>query len=161
MRRDIPNKTGRALVLALLISALPSLAWAAPAERDTAGVVRSCEGQVAIIRGGQALPAPVGTRLRSGDALDTGPDGSIGILLRDDSVLSLGPGSRLVIKEFLFKPAQGKIGLVARITRGTMAYISGLIGKLAPEKARFETPTASIGIRGTFFAVKVGEPPPS
>ncbi len=41
-----------------------------------------------------------------------------------------------------------------------MAYISGLIGKLAPESARFETPVATIGIRGTRFAVKVGEPTP-
>jgi hypothetical protein len=39
-----------------------------------------------------------------------------------------------------------------------MAYISGLIGKLAPESVRFETPVASIGIRGTCFAVKAGEP---
>jgi len=36
--------------------------------------------------------------------------------------------------------------------------LGALIGKLAPEKARFETPTATIGIRGTRFAVKVGEP---
>jgi len=47
---------------------------------------------------------------------------------------------------------------VARISRGTMAYLSGLIGKLAPEAARFETPSTTIGIRGTRFAVNVGEP---
>ena len=39
-----------------------------------------------------------------------------------------------------------------------MAYLTGLIGKLAPEKARFETPTATIGIRGTHFAVMAGDP---
>jgi hypothetical protein len=38
-----------------------------------------------------------------------------------------------------------------------MVYLSGLIGKLAPESARFETPVASIGIRGTRFAVKLDE----
>ena len=47
---------------------------------------------------------------------------------------------------------------MAQISRGTMAYLSGLIGKLAPEKVRIETPTATIGIRGTRFALKVGEP---
>ena len=41
-----------------------------------------------------------------------------------------------------------------------MAYLSGRIAKLAPEKARFDTPVASIGIRGTRFAVKVGAPAP-
>ena len=83
---------------------------------------------------------------------------SLGVILRDDSSLSIGPGSRLVLRSFRFSPSEEKFDLVARITRGTMAYLSGLIGKLAPEKARFETPTATIGIRGTRFAVKVREP---
>jgi hypothetical protein len=43
------------------------------------------------------------------------------------------------------------------LSRGTLSYLSGLIGKLAPESARFETPVASIGIRGTRFAMKVDE----
>jgi hypothetical protein len=80
------------------------------------------------------------------------------VILRDNSTLSLGPGSRIVIETFLFFPYEGKFGMLARITRGSMAYLSGLIGKLAPGSARFETPTATIGIRGTRFAVKVGTP---
>ena len=93
-----------------------------------------------------------------GDTLVTGRDGSIGVILRDDSSLSIGPGSRLVLRSFQFSPPEGKFDLVAQISRGTMAYLSGLIGKLAPEKVRIETPTATIGIRGTRFALKVGEP---
>ncbi|HZW37076.1 MAG TPA: FecR family protein, partial [Candidatus Deferrimicrobiaceae bacterium] len=92
-----------------------------------------------------------------GDTLGTGRDGSMGVIFRDNSTLSLGPDSSLVIKTFLFSPAEGKLGLWVRISRGTMAYLSGLIGKLAPASARFETPVASIGIRGTRFAVKVDE----
>jgi hypothetical protein len=97
-------------------------------------------------------------KLLAGDSLGTGRDGSIGVILRDDSSLSIGPESRLVLRSFLFSPPEGKFDLAVRITRGTMAYLSGLIGKLAPENARFETPTATIGIRGTRFAVKVEEP---
>jgi len=41
--------------------------------------------------------------------------------------------------------------------KGTAAYVSGVIVKLSPKAARFETPTATIGIRGTRFLVKVGE----
>ena len=41
-----------------------------------------------------------------------------------------------------------------------MAYMSGIIGKLSPESVRFETPVASIGIRGTCFVVNAGEPVP-
>jgi hypothetical protein len=41
--------------------------------------------------------------------------------------------------------------------KGTVAYLSGLISKLSPDSAHLETPTASIGIRGTKFVVKVEE----
>jgi len=125
---------------------------------EAIGVVRSASGDATVTRGENTFPGTPGLKLLVGDTLGTGRDGSLGVILRDDSSLSIGPGSRLVLRSFLFSPYEGKFDLVARITRGTMAYISGLIGKLAPEKARFETPTATIGIRGTRFAVKVGEP---
>ncbi len=122
------------LFIAVLLVTRPAMAWGLPAvEQATIGVVRNTAGQVAVTRGDRILPAVVGTKLLAGDTLSTGPDGSMGVILRDNSSLSLGPGSRLVIKEFFFDPAQGQIGLLARITRGTMAYISGLIGQLAPE----------------------------
>lgn len=125
---------------------------------ETIGMVRSSEGDATVTRGEEVLPGTPGTKLLAGDILGTGPDATLGVILRDNSTLSLGPGSSLVIQEFRFSPAEGKLGLLARITRGTMAYLSGLIGKLDPGSARFETPTATIGIRGTRFAVKVGNP---
>ncbi len=149
------NTTGVALVLSVLC--LLAVAGTAVAE-ETIGVVRTVSGDATVTRGEKTLPAVPGLRLLVGDTLGTGRDGSLGVTLRDESSLSIGPGSRLILQSFLFSPSEGKFDLVARITRGTMAYLSGLIGKLAPEKARFETPTATIGIRGTRFAVKVGEP---
>lgn len=156
------GKTMRnSVAAAILVGALslPAMAGTAPAG-EAIGVVRTASGAAAVTRGGKELAAVPGLKLLVGDTLGTGRDGSIGIVLRDDSTLSVGPDSRLVLRSFLFSPSRGKFGLVARITRGTMAYLSGWIGKLAPEKARFETPTATIGIRGTRFAVKVGEPFP-
>jgi hypothetical protein len=148
--------TNSIVILLLILSAL---AWPLPAAaQESIGIVRTSSGTATINRGGQILPAAAGTKLLAADTLTTGSDGSIGVILRDNSTLSIGPESNLIIQEFLFSPAEGKLGLLARITRGTMAYISGLIGKLAPESARFETPVATIGIRGTRFAVKVGDP---
>ncbi len=149
----------RTLVAAILLAVLALPSTALPAATETIGVVRSSVGAASVVRTGQVLPAARGTKLCVGDVLETGPDGSVGVVLRDDSTLSLGPSSRLVLKEFLYSPAEGKLGLLARLSRGTMAYISGLIGKLAPEKARFETPVATIGIRGTRFAVRTGDHP--
>jgi hypothetical protein len=61
----------------------------------------------------------------------------------------------LVIDEFVFAPRQGKYSIALRMVKGTFAYFSGLISKLAPESARIETPTSSIGIRGTKFVARV------
>lgn len=145
-------------ITALLLGALylPAAGGTAVAG-ETIGVVRTVSGAATVTRGEKTDPATPGFKIMVGDTLGTGPDGSLGVILRDDSSLSIGPESRLVLRSFLFSPSEGKFDLVARITRGTMAYLSGLIGKLAPEKARFETPTATIGIRGTRFAVQVGE----
>lgn len=149
----------RILFAALFLATFVVLASDTPVcAEDTIGMVRSSQGVATVTRGGEVLPVSPGTKLMKGDILETGSGATMGIIFRDNSTLSLGPESRLSVDEFLFSPAEGKLGIIARITRGTMAYLSGLIGKLAPESARFETPTASIGIRGTYFAVRVGEP---
>jgi hypothetical protein len=147
-----------ALFIAILLAAVSIPTWGHADADGTIGVVRNFEGSATVTRGDNVLPATTGTRLHVGDTLGTGPDGSLGVLLRDNSSLSLGPSSTLVLREFLFSPSENKFGLLVRLSKGTMAYLSGLIGKLAPEKARFETPTATIGIRGTHFAVKAGDP---
>jgi len=146
------------LFVAMLLAVVSVPTWGHTDTHGTIGVVRNSAGSATVTRGGNVLPATTGTRLHAGDTLGTGPDGSLGIILRDNSSLSLGPSSSLVLREFLFSPSEGKFALLVRLSKGTMAYLSGLIGKLAPEKARFETPLATIGIRGTHFAVKAGEP---
>ncbi len=147
----------RIFSFAILLAALTIAAAGHASVDGTIGVVRNSTGSSTITRGADVLPAVAGTRLQAGDTLGTGSDGSIGIILRDNSRLSLGPESRLVIREFLFSPNGGEFGLLVRIVRGSMAYLSGLIGKLAPERIRFETPTSTIGVRGTYFAVKIAE----
>jgi len=141
----------------LVTFSVPILGHAAAG--GTIGVVRTSAGSASVTRGGEVLPATTGIRIHVGDTLSTGSDGSLGVILRDNSSLSLGPGSSLVLRDFQFSPSEGKLGLLVRLSKGTMAYLSGLIGKLAPEKARFETPVATIGIRGTHFAVMAGEAP--
>jgi len=149
----------RTLFVAVLIVMLSVLGGGLPASaQEIIGTVRNSAGKATITREGRVLPASEGTKLFAGDTLSTGSDGSLGVILRDDSTLSLGPESSFAIQKFLFSPAEGKFGLLVRLTRGTMAYLSGLIGKLSPESVHIETPTASIGVRGTRFAVKTGEP---
>jgi hypothetical protein len=117
--------------------------------------VQKVNGMATVVRQGQTMSAKIGLEIYQNDTLRTGPDGSLGVVFRDDTLLSMGPESVLVIDEFVFAPKQGKFSIVIRMLKGTAAYLSGLISKLAPESAHFKTPTASIGIRGTKFVARV------
>jgi hypothetical protein len=145
-----------AAILLLLFPLLYPLDEALPAGASPAvAAIQKASGTATVVRQGRSLAASVGLEVQENDTLRTGPDGSIGVIFKDDTVLSLGPESVLVIDEFVFAPKEGKFSIVLRMLKGTAGYLSGLISKLAPESAHFETPTASIGIRGTQFVVRV------
>ncbi len=118
-------------------------------------IVKKVSGSATIVRQGQTISATNGMGIWENDTLRTGRDGSIGIVFNDDTFLSLGPESVLIIDEFVFAPKEGKFSIVVRMLKGTAAYLSGLISKLSPDSAHFKTPTASIGIRGTKFVARV------
>ncbi len=140
-----------AIFLLIFVSAELGLSSVFPA----VATVQKVSGTATVVRQGQTIPAAVGLEIWENDTLRTGPDASIGLVFNDDTLLSVGPESVLVIDEFVFAPREGKFSIVFRMLKGTAAYLSGLISKLAPESAHFKTPTASIGIRGTKFLVKV------
>lgn len=141
------------LACMLLAIALPALA-----SQPVVGVVKNLEGTAFIQRDGKDLPASVDMRVHRQDTLKTGPKGSMGVTFKDETRLSLGPGSELKVDEFLFVPTENKLSLVTKMVKGTAAYVSGKIAKASPESVRFETPLSIIGIRGTYFLVKVDPP---
>jgi hypothetical protein len=90
------------------------------------------------------------------DGLRTEADGRLGITLKDDTRLSLGPDTELRLDRFAFSPAENRFGFVLKLVRGVVAYVSGRIGRLAPESIRLETPDGVVGIRGTRVVVQAG-----
>lgn len=139
-------------VIAALFLLVPLAAQAAEAP---VGSIKTVKGTVSIVRGTALVDAKSGARVFRNDTLRTGKDGAVSMVFRDDTLLSLGPGSELSVNEFVFSPADGKLSMVTRLLKGSAVYLSGIIAKLSPESVRFETPVANIGIRGTMFAVKV------
>jgi hypothetical protein len=125
------------------------------AEEPRAGFVKTVSGQAFIERDKVTMPAHVKDKLMEKDTLITGRSGSMGIILQDNSVMSIGSNTRLVISKFLFEPADEKLSFVAQVKKGTVLYLTGLIAKLNHSGVRFETPTAACGIRGTHLAIKV------
>lgn len=138
-----------ALVIALQASAT---AWGDPAP---IGHVKTTAGSALVVRAGASRPAAVGDALFAGDVLKTGADGSLGVTLKDDSLVSIGPDTEYAIDEFVFAPRERKLSFGSRLVRGTLLVVSGWIAKLAPGSATVSTPTGTLGIRGTRFVVKV------
>jgi hypothetical protein len=149
------NSTRLFLVLSTVFSLLSITGGTISAETSIIAVVEKVSGSAMVVRQGRTISAKIGLDIYQYDTLLTGSDGSMGVLFNDDTSLSLGPGSMLVIDEFVFAPREGKYSIALRMVRGTVAYLSGLISKLAPEAAHIETPTSSIGIRGTKFVARV------
>jgi hypothetical protein len=135
--------------LALMI-ALPS--WAA----DEAGLIKVAKGTVTIERSGQKMIVSAGMPVLTGDRVTTGEDGSIGITLRDNTLLSAGPKSILVLNSFAFEETTYNGALDASLKRGTLAVVSGKLAKNSPNSVKFHTPAAMLGVRGTEFVIDAG-----
>ena len=129
-----------------------------PAMAADVGMVKTSKGTAAIERGGQRLPAPVGTRVQEGDVVVTGADGAIGVTFSDDTLLSLGPDSRLAIERFVFDATTHRGAFNSSLQRGTLAAVSGKIAKQTPDAMTVRTPAAMLGVRGTEFVLRTGEP---
>ncbi|MDF1556202.1 MAG: FecR family protein [Deferrisomatales bacterium] len=147
---------GNRFCIALAVFAV-TLATGLPAAAGPAlvGSVKTAEGACFVVRGGTQFPVSAGERLFLSDTLRTGGDGRLGAILRDDTTLSLGPDTELRVECFAFEPARGELEMVLRMLKGMASYISGQIAKLAPDAVRFETPVATVGVRGTRFLARV------
>ena len=144
--------TARHLGVALVLSACavsPVLAQAPVA----AGRVKIASGNAFIIRQNAEIPATVGLAIFESDSLRTGGDGRIGVTMKDDTRVSIGPRSEVRLDRFAYAPADGRLGFAMRVVRGVAAYVSGRIAKLAPDAVRLETPAAIVGVRGTSVAI--------
>lgn len=136
--------------LAVLLVAVP--AWAGPV-----GTIKNASGDASVLRGPQKLAATPGLDLEQNDSIVTGADGSVGLTLRDNTTLSVGPKTTMGLDEFDFEPASDRMKLVTSVARGTMMMTSGTIAKLALEKVSVVTKSGTVGVRGTRFVVSVEE----
>jgi hypothetical protein len=141
-------------VLRCVAGLVLALVLAAPARAEI-GQIKVAKGQVTVERAGQALPGQVGLRLEAQDVVRTGADGSVGITMRDNSLLSAGPNSLVALERFEFEPTTQAGRFDSRLDRGTLAVLSGRLAKQSPQAVTVRTPSAVLGVRGTEFVVAV------
>ena len=132
-----------------------SLAVPAWGAESIAGCVKVAKGNSVVHRGTEILPIREGMHLLVNDVLQTSADGRLGVIFQDGTRVSLGPSTELTIDRFVYEPADGKFGLVLRLARGVLTYISGKIAQFSPESVSVETPVSMVGLRGTHFAISI------
>ncbi len=145
--------------LAVFAATMLGLSAQAVAQSTEIGRIKVAKGQVSVQRAGQALPATPGARLQAGDELRTGADGSVGVTMSDNSILSAGPNSALVLDRYAFDTTTHQGRFDSSLRQGTLAVISGKIAKQSPDAMTVRTPAAILGVRGTEFVVSAADAP--
>jgi hypothetical protein len=88
-----------------------------------------------------------------GDKVITGEDGSVRLQMIDDAVLDLRCFSIMVIEEYALKA--GNRRSILNLLQGSLKKITGKIGDLTEDVYELRTPIASVGVRGTEYALRV------
>jgi len=145
----------RPIFLVVLVATLLLAGTLANGDADHVGVVKSMAGKVVIARSGRTIIVEPNLKLFEGDVVQTGPNGKASLILEDDTVISMGLNSRLVIEAFVFHPDEKKLSLIVRVFQGTFSFLSGQIAKLAPERMHIKTPSVTVGVRGTHVLIQV------
>ena len=122
---------------------------------DHAALVKSVIGVVKVTRGQNTFDAISGSTLQVSDRLVSAPGASAAIVFRDGTLLTLGSGADILVRDYVFAPKDDKFAFSLYLAKGSAIYESGKIGKLSPQSVTVETPKATVGVRGTRFLIEV------
>ncbi|MDD3468100.1 MAG: FecR family protein, partial [Campylobacterales bacterium] len=117
------------------------------------GKISALNGDVSITRDSKVVKAVAGTTLEQKDIVKSSKGSTAQIVFNDNTVITVGSATTFKVEEYLFdeKTPNAKF----KVEEGSFKTITGKIGKIAPDKFKLETKTATIGIRGTVFVGKI------
>ena len=146
----------KALNKALVATLFAVFASAAAAE-EYAGVVKTSRGAASVDRAGTQIALAPGVQLNQGDRIVTGSNGYVGITMRDDTLLTLGPGSALNLDSYGFDAKTHDGNFLVSLSKGVMSVVTGLIAKRSPDSFVVRTRVSTMGVRGTEFIVEADD----
>ena len=135
------------VLLAAMLASLPGLALA-----DAAGSAKGVNPAAEAEREGTTQTLVVGADIFIGDLVETGPKGQVQILFADNTELVVGPRSSLRIEDYLIRNDGSAGRLAVNMLAGTFRFATG---ESAKNRYQIDTPTGTIGVRGTGFDVFV------
>jgi hypothetical protein len=86
--------------------------------------------------------------------LETVPSGALEVKFTDGSRLTLGSASTVVVDNYVYGGGQGAGAQTLKMTRGLFRFVSGSMPK---DQVKLQTPSVTIGIRGTSVKIKTNE----
>jgi hypothetical protein len=86
------------------------------------------------------------------ELVETREESATEITFLDDTTISLGPESTIVLDQFVYDPDPNASSFVVTVTEGAMRFTSGV---LPHDAYQIHTPVATIGIRGTVIDLVV------
>ena len=129
-----------------------------PARSESIGDVTLSKGNSVIDRkdGEKDVKVEKDLDIFSNDTVKTGK-GQVAIEFLDETRVDITQHSKLIIDDFVYDPnaKTGKLSLKA--TLGTVRYASGQIAKNSAQNISIKTPTATVSVRGTDFAMTIDE----
>jgi hypothetical protein len=138
-------------VLVLLLT--PNLS----AAESIGGIIEQSGATGSIVRlSGEELAASISADIVSYDEVET-TNGRLKIEFLDKTQVSLTEHTYMEIDEYVFDPDPSKSKMALNFVQGTARFATGSLGLVAKENITIQTPTASIGIRGTDFTTTVDE----
>lgn len=103
---------------------------------------------------GRTRPLQRGAEIEVGDTVNT-QQGRAQLRFQDGAFMSLQPETSFKVEQFRFtENGAGNDGIVMNLLKGGMRTITGLIGRANRQNYKFRTEVATIGIRGTEYAVR-------
>jgi hypothetical protein len=93
-----------------------------------------------------------GGRVHRSEYLETGNEAQAELKLDDQTKIALGPNAGLKLDDFVIGKSNGITTIGVNFVKGTFRFITGAEKK---DAYRIETPSATIGVRGTVFDVYV------
>ena len=133
---------------------IAALGFAGAAHAADVGRVLLAAGDTAAVRGNQTIKLTFGSTIQDKDVLRTGPASNLQVRFTDESIVSMKESSELRIDDFQFSGKEdGNERAFMRLLKGGLRTVTGLIGRANNKNYQMSTTTATIGIRGTDYAL--------
>jgi hypothetical protein len=127
----------------------------APQTPDPVGSIATLQGAASVTRNNATSALALRDPVYKNDVLQTNTDGTLGITFDDETTFTLKPNTRLAVDEFVYQEGGTDNAAIFNVVRGTAAFVAAEVAHTGNMK--IDTPTSSLGIRGTTGLVEVPE----